>query len=144
MLRIDGKKTVEKPPEEVWRMLTDPAALRQTIPGCEELVPTGLNKFRIALRLGVGFVKGRFAGEAELKDIEEGRNYTLEVHAKGTLGFIEGKTHVRLERIGERRTEVHYESEGHVGGIVASVGSRFFEEIARTFTEEFFERLARE
>ena len=144
MLRVSGRKTIEKPPEEVWRMLTDPDSLRQTIPGCEELVPTGPNRFRIALRLGAGIVKGRFAGEAELKDVEELRKYTLEVHAKGTLGFIEGSTRVRLERLDERRTEVHYESEGRLGGIVASVGSRFFEEIARTFTEEFFERLARE
>ena len=144
MLRVDGRKTVEKPPEEVWRMLTDPASLRQTIPGCEELVPAGPNRFRIALRLGIGILKGRFAGEAELKDVEELRNYTLEVHAKGTLGFIEGKTHVRLERLAENRTEVHYESAGRVGGIAASVGSRFFEEVAWTFTEEFYERLARE
>src|SRR4030095_11870059 len=110
MLRVSGRKTIEKPPEEGWRLLTDSDSLRRTIPGCEELVPTGPNRFRIALRLGAGILKGRFQGEAELKDVEERRKYTLEVHAKGTLGFIEGSTHVRLEPLEGNRTEVHYES----------------------------------
>lgn len=144
MLRVTGRKVVPRPPEDVWRILTDGESLKECIPGCEELVPTGPGRWRIALRLGLGIVKGSFRGEAELKNVEEPVRYTLEVKAKGTMGFVEGATTVRLEPLdGGGSTEVHYESAGHVGGIVASVGSRFFEETARTFTEEFFARIAR-
>jgi carbon monoxide dehydrogenase subunit G len=143
MIKLSGKKEVAKSPAELWKLLMDPRTLRECIPGCDELELDGPGKYRIALKVGVGPVKGSFKGHAELKDVEEPVKYTLEVRAKGLTGFIDGSTRVRLAPAGGgKSTELSYESEARVGGVLASVGARLFEGAARSFTEEFFDKLA--
>lgn len=143
MLKLSGQKTIDRPPEEVWRLLMDPAVLRECIPGCKELELIGPGKYRIALKVGLGLIRGSFKGEAELKDVEEPVKYRLEVRARGTTGFIQGATEVRIAPAGGgKQSDLSYESEAQVGGLLASVGARLFQGAARSFTEEFFEKLA--
>ena len=143
MLKLSGQKTIDRPPADVWKLLMDPEVLRECIPGCQELELIEPRKYRIALKVGLGLVKGSFRGEAELKDVEVPVKYTLEVRAKGTTGFIQGATHVRIAPAdGGKQSELSYESEAQVGGMIASVGARLFQGAARSFTEEFFEKLS--
>ena len=101
-------------------------------------------KYRVAIKVGFGLVKGSFRGEAELKDVVELERYRLEVHAKGTTGFIQGQTDVHLTPLdGGRGTELTYESRAQIGGMLASVGARFLQGAARSFAGEFFDELAK-
>jgi carbon monoxide dehydrogenase subunit G len=143
MLKLSGRKTIDRPPADLWRLLMDPAVLRECIPGCQDLELVGPMRYRIALKVGLGLVKGTFKGEAELKDVEEPVKYRLEVNAKGATGFIQGATDVRIAPAGGgKQSDLSYESEAQVGGLLASVGARLFQGAARTFTEEFFDKLA--
>jgi hypothetical protein len=143
MLKLTGRKTIDRPPAEVWRLLMDPSVLRDCIPGCQELELIEPGKYRIALKVGLGLARGSFRGEAELKDVEEPVKYRLEVRARGTMGFIQGATEVRIAPAGDgKQSDLSYESEAQVGGVLASVGARLFQGAARGFTEEFFEKLS--
>jgi carbon monoxide dehydrogenase subunit G len=143
MLKLSGRKIIDHPPADLWRLLMDPAVLRECIPGCEELEVTGPRKYRIVLKVGLGLIRGSFEGEAELTEVEEPVRYRLEVRAKGKTGFIQGATGVRIAPAGGgRQSDLSYESEVQVGGVLASVGARLFQGAARSFTEEFFQKLA--
>ena len=87
MLKITGQVTVNRSPADLWRLLMDPEVLKRCIPKCEELEVIGPQRYRVALKVGFGLVRGHFKGEAELKDVVEFETYRLEVHAKGTAGF---------------------------------------------------------
>ena len=144
MLKITGQKIVNRSPPDLWSLLMDPEVLRRCIPQCEEFEVMAPLKYRVLLKLGFGLVKGQFRGEAELKDVIEPERYRLEVRATGTTGFVHGSTDVRLVPVdGGQRTELSYESSAQAGGMLASVGARFLQGAARSFTEEFFEELAK-
>ena len=121
----------------------DPQVLRKCIPQCEEFEVIEPMKYRVAIKVGFGLVRGSFRGQAELKEVIEPERYRLEVHAKGTTGFIQGSTDVRLVPLEGGRTELTYESQAQAGGMLASVGSRFLQGAARSFAEEFFDELSR-
>ena len=142
-MKVSGKIVVDRPPAELWNLLLDPEVLRQCISGCEELERQDENTFRITLKVGFGLIKGRFRGEVRIVDPVPEKSYTLEVKARGTTGFVEGRTSIALTPLdGTASTELEYQGEAHVGGAVASVGARFFQVAARRFQEEFFNRLA--
>ena len=45
---------VDAPPTAVWRVLDDPARLAACVPGCDEVVAEGADRFRVRLRVKVG------------------------------------------------------------------------------------------
>lgn len=144
MVKISGKRVVPHSPQDLWSYLMNPEVLRKCMQGCEEFEAVGPGKYRVALKVGFGLVKGRFRGEVELKDVVEPKGYRLEMHAKGTMGFLRGVTRVELAPLdGGGATEIAFESEAQVGGVLASVGARFVDGAARSFVDAFFEEISR-
>jgi hypothetical protein len=144
MVKISGKRVVPHGPQELWRLLMSAEVLRKCMEGCEEFEEVAPGKYRVALKVGFGPVKGRFRGEVELKDVVELKGYRLEMQAKGTMGFLRGATRVELAPLdGGGSTEIAFESEAQVGGVLASVGSRFVEGAARSYIDSFFAELSK-
>jgi carbon monoxide dehydrogenase subunit G len=144
MVKVSGKKVVGRSPAELWRLLMSPEVLRKCIQGCEELEVVARDKYRIVLRVGLGPVKGRFHGQVALEDVVEPRGYRLELQAKGAMGFLRATTRVDLQPLdGGGSTEVSFESETLVGGMLGALGSRFFEGAARSLVDEFFGELSK-
>ena len=90
------------------------------------------------LEAGLGPIKGVFTGEVVLKDVNPPEGYVMELSGKGKMGFLKGRTRITLRSAGENRTEIVYESDLQVGGLIASVGSRFIPAAARDFSKQFF------
>ena len=143
-MKLSGQVTVNRPPPDLWRLLMDPAVLRRCIPRCEEFELITPGRYRVGLMVGLGLIRGRFKGEAELKDVVEFEKYRLDLCAKGTTGFIQGATLIRLlPLIGGVQTELSYESDAQVGGMLASMGARLFQGAARSFAEELLVEIGR-
>ncbi|HEY4630470.1 MAG TPA: SRPBCC domain-containing protein, partial [Blastococcus sp.] len=65
-MNLDGSAVLSAPPEKVWAVITDPAVLARTIPGCESLEKTGDDEYRMNVSVGVGAIRGTYAGEVRL------------------------------------------------------------------------------
>src|SRR2546422_1077908 len=124
-MHLAGSHVLEKSPEELFERLQDPQVLVKCIPGCEELARGPDGAFEVRLQAGFGPIKGSFTGRVVLKDLAPPRSYTMELQGEGKVGFLNGTTRIRLEPLdGGKRTEVHYESDVQVGGLLATVGAR--------------------
>ena len=142
-MKVTGTILVQQSPSELWSLLLDPEVLRHCVPGCEEIEREADDLYRVKLKVGFGLVRGRFKGHVRIVDPVEEERYTIQVNARGTTGFVEGKTSIVLNTLDSRqRTELAYEGEAHIGGALASVGSRLFQGAIRSFQKEFFKRLA--
>lgn len=142
-MKITGKTVVGRSPEELWDLLLDPEVLRRCIPGCEELERATDNTYRVRIKIGLGLIKGNFLGDVSVEDLQRPESYRMLVQAKGSTGFINGETSVRLVPFdGGHQTELEYEGEAHIGGVVASVGARLFQGAARNFSQQFFHALS--
>lgn len=141
-MQMSGEYRIQAPREEVWRLLNDPEALRQSIPGCEELTKTGDDSFEAKVRAKVGPVSAKFAGAVTLSDINPPESYTISGEGKGgAAGFAKGGAKVRLEEDGGA-TVLHYEVDAKVGGKLAQLGSRLIEGSAKKMADDFFGRFA--
>ncbi len=143
-MKVNGQVLVNRTPADLWRLLIDPEILRKCLPRCEEFQEIGPRRFRVSIRVGVGLIRSRFRGEAELKDVVEGEGYRFELYAKGFSGSVEGVTVVRLMSAAEGlKTELIYESNAHLSGLIASMGSQLIQGAARSLADQFFDEISK-
>jgi hypothetical protein len=141
-MHLTGRHAVHGSPEEIFDKLQDPEVLRSCIPGCDELVASSEGTYETRLSVGFGLIRGSFTGKVALRDVDPPRSYTLVLHGEGKAGFVNGITRVKLEPLPNPEwTEIQFESELQVGGLLAAVGGRLLPAAARTMSEQFFSSL---
>lgn len=138
-----GRVTVPAEPAAVWRALLDPTVLARTIPGCHELNQVGANNYRADISLGVGVIKGRFAAQVALSDLDPPRAATLSGSLEGPLGISVGRARVRLGAQ-EGATRIEYDYSAEISGKAAAVGGRMLEGATKVLINQFFQRLTAE
>jgi uncharacterized protein len=142
-MRISGRRVIQKGQAELFERLLDPTVLKQCLPGCEELRQSPDGSYDARLEVGLGPIRGTFQGRVFLLELDPPRGYTLEVRGDGKPGSLRGTVRVGLRAVSESATEVDYEADVSVGGLLASVGSRLIPGASRTFSEQFFNSLER-
>jgi uncharacterized protein len=127
---------------EVWTLLMDPAAIEACLPGCHKLEAIGDDRYQTELLIGVGAVSGSFATSIALVEKMPPESYRLNLEATGRSGFARGSA--RLELLAENGgTVVIVTAHAEVGGVIARVGQRLLEGVARTTMDRFYECLAK-
>jgi 2-furoyl-CoA dehydrogenase large subunit len=142
-LAAQGTVEIAAPPERVFAVLLDPAALARVIPGCHALQADGENRYRADVTVGIGLIKARYEARITLSDIEAPHRLRLAGSGSSSLGTGAGDGLVRLEATAEG-TRLHYDYRAQVGGKVAMVGSRMLEGAARVIVAQLFESLGRQ
>jgi len=142
-VKLEGEHRFAVEREALWEALLDPTLLARVLPGCEPLVADGENRWKAAMALAVGPVKGKFAGALELSDLDPPRGYAMKVDGSGPAGFLRGAGTIALEEA-EGGTLLRYALDAQVGGRIASVGQRLVESSARALAKQGLEGLERE
>jgi uncharacterized protein len=128
-------------PEDVWAVLMNPDAIKACLPGCRELRPIGENRFHAEMTIGVAAVSGTFSATVTISDQSPPNSYRLSVEATGKPGFARGFANVVLKPSASG-TEVEVKASAEVGGLIARVGQRLIEGVARMTIARFFSCLA--
>jgi hypothetical protein len=131
------------PRERVWALLQDPSVLARLLPGVERLEPLGQDRYALAVKLGVGAVRGSYEGKVELTDQRPPESYRLVGEAKGGPGWAKGSATMTLVEEGGG-TRLVARGDAQIGGAVAGVGQRMMEGVAKSMAREFFSSIDRE
>jgi len=142
-MRFSSTYTFAAPRDKVFALLTDPAVLQRCIEGCEKMVRTSEDNYDAHLKIGIAGLKGNYVGKVQLKDKQVPESYTLLIEGKGGPGFVKATARLQLQQKGSE-TELHCDSEAQVGGMIASIGSRLVEAIAKKMMDSFFKKFAEE
>ena len=142
-LAAQGSVDIAAPPQRVFEVLLDPAALARVIPGCHGLQADGPNRYRADVTVGVGLIKARYEARISLSEIDAPHSLRLAGVGSSSLGTGAGDGAVRLEATPDG-TRLHYDYRAQVGGKVAMVGSRMLEGAARVIVAQLFESLGRQ
>jgi carbon monoxide dehydrogenase subunit G len=129
------------PPQDVWTLLMDPEAIKSCLPGCRELRPVGGDRYQAEMSIGVGAVSGSFSAAVTLSDQKSPESYRLTVDATGKPGFARGSATIVLKPTAEG-TEVEVVATAEVGGLIARVGQRLIDGVAKMTMDRFFGCLA--
>jgi carbon monoxide dehydrogenase subunit G len=142
-MKIEGTSTIPAPRERVFAMLLDPAVLQRTIPGCEEITPSGDSAFTIRMSAGLASIRGKVEGEIKVEESRAPEHYRLSMKGKGMGSFVEGFAAIDLVADGDG-TKISYNGEAKVGGMIAAVGNRMIDLAVRKALSDFFDRLRQE
>jgi len=138
----DGQARVSATPDQVWRMLLDPATLAAVVPGAHGIEKLSDTRFRAQVTLGVGPVRGNYRADIELTDLDPPRGVTLKGSAQGALGLARGSGRITLDPDDAKGTNISYRYEAAIGGKAAAIGGRLLDGVAKFVIAQFFAGLA--
>ena len=142
-MKISGSHVVDQPVEKVWEALLDPRVLVVTIPGCErleELPSSSGNDHRYAMTVsaGVASIKGTYNGSCWLSDLRDRESLVMTLQGAGSPGTVDATVQVRFSEPAPGRTEIAYDADAVVGGMVGGVGQRMLTSVSKRMAGEFF------
>jgi len=88
----------------------------------------------------ISAVQGLFAGKIRVTGQKPPEQFRLVVEGSGKVGFLKGEGVLRLMPA-DASTEVHYDGDVQVGGVIAGVGQRLLDTTAKMVIRKFFEKL---
>lgn len=137
-MRIAGEARLQAPVDKVWDALLDPSVLVRTIPGCERLETTGENAYAMTVTAGVAAIKGTYSGTCMLTDLHPGESLVLSAQGAGAPGTIAADVKVLFGDNGDGTTQLTYDADAIVGGMIGGVGQRMLSSVSKRMAGEFF------
>jgi uncharacterized protein len=137
-MKVSGVATMHAPARRVWDALNDPAVLVATIPGCERLEATGPDSYRMRVTAGVASVRGTYSGEISLSERLEPKSFLMVASGSGGPGTVSTSVRVKLADTADGLTEISYDADAEIGGMLAGVGQRMLASVAKRMAAEFF------
>jgi carbon monoxide dehydrogenase subunit G len=142
-VKIAGKHTLATTPDRAFALLQNPDVLAKSMPGCDQLNRIGPDEYEMKMKMAIASVQGLFAGKVKIADSHPPENFRLLVEGAGKVGFMKGNGVLSLTPKDDS-TEVGFEGDVQVGGLIAGVGQRLVETTAKFLIRKFFDKLAEE
>ena len=137
-MRISGATTMHAPAGRVWAALTDPAVLVAAIPGCEQFEPAGPDTYCFTVAAAVASIQASYSGKVSLSQQQEPSSFVLTASGAGGPGTVTTSVQIRLADIADGTTELSYDADAVVGGLIAGVGQRMLSAVAKRLAGAFF------
>jgi len=138
-LKIGGSYTVPIDRQLAYTKLQDPEILARCMPGCDHLDKIGDDEYEMKMKVVISSVQGLFGGKVRLADQSPPDSFRLLVEGSGKVGFLKGEGMLTLAPV-DASTEVKYEGDVQVGGMIAGVGQRLLDVTAKLIIKKFFEK----
>lgn len=142
-MKIAGTNTIQFPVDQVWDALLDPSVLVRTIPGCERLETKGDHAYDMTVTAGVAAIRGTYSGSCVMSDLEPHSSLVMRVQGAGAPGTVDATVKVSFDEVDDG-TEVAWDADAIVGGMVGGVGQRMLSSVARRMAGEMFDNVGRE
>ncbi|WP_027303158.1 CoxG family protein [Rudanella lutea] len=140
-MQLTGSHVLNAPVSRIWGMLMDADTLAQVVPAVSRLEKTGDNEFKAIAEVKIGPVSGSFSGDLSLADIRENEGYTLHVKQNSKIGNADASVAISLKPITDTQTEVSFDGNARLSGLLARTGQRVISGVANTLTKQFFDNL---
>ncbi len=125
-------------------MLMDTDTLAKIVPGISRLEKTGDNTFKSILAIKLGPVNSSFTGNLQMEDITEQEGFTLKVTQNSKIGNASGNIKINLLPVGDEKTEIDFNGDVKLSGLLAGMGQRVMGGVANALTKQFFANLENE
>lgn len=137
-MKVTGTATLQAPVDKVWEAILDPHVLVRTIPGCESLSESGQNQYAMAVTVGVASIKGTYQGKVQLSDLVEHESLLMHAEGASAAGTISVDVRVKFTDGGDGTTQIDYDADAVVGGMIGGVGQRMLTSVSKKMSGEFF------
>jgi carbon monoxide dehydrogenase subunit G len=143
-MQLAGKYVLHAAPPKVWATLMNKDSLVNIVPGISRLEETGDHSFNSILDIKLGPVSGSFTGNLQLADLQEPNAFTLKAQQNSKIGNANAAIKINLAPVGDGDTEIVFDGDVKLSGILASMGQRVMGGVSNTLTKQFFSNLEKE
>ena len=143
-MQLTGKHVINAAPAKVWAMLMDTDTIAKIVPGITSLEKLGENSFKSILAVKLGPVSGSFTGNLQMEDVQQEKGFTLKVQQNSKIGNASAAIKINLSPAAENQTEVAFDGDVKLSGMLASMGQRLIGSVADTLSKQFFKNMEKE
>src|SRR5262245_59248532 len=143
-MELKGRHTLNATPATIWAMLMDHDTLSKIIPGVSRLEKTGDHSFKSFIDIKFGLVSGAFHGDLQMDNIETPISFQMKVNQTSTIRKANADIKIELMPVNENETEVSFDSNVKLAGLLAGIGQRVLGGVANVLAKQFFARLDQE
>jgi carbon monoxide dehydrogenase subunit G len=137
-MRFSGTERIPAARERVWQFLTDPAAVAQCVPDVDSLEVVDPSRFKANVRAGIGPVRGKFGFDVTWKQLDAPSHAHMTAQGKTGGSAVTVDSTMDLSDAGDGQTDLAWNADVVVHGMIASVGARLLDGFAKKQTEQFF------
>lgn len=143
---LEDEVVVAAPPERLWQIVDDPAALKRVLPGCEELEAIGADQYRAVMSTRLPFMTLRVRGTAALVDVRRPEHVQIEIAGTplGLVGSFRVSVPVEVSETVDGGTRAAYAVDLQLTGRLASFGAPILRSTVRGQVREMVANLERE
>ena len=87
---------------------------------------------------GRGRDQGHLQGSCALSDLKERESLVMKLQGAGAPGTVDATVDVAFADLGSEGTQISYEADAVVGGMVGGVGQRMLSSVSKRMAGEFF------
>jgi uncharacterized protein len=138
-MKVSGSAVLNAPVEQVWAAFNDPAVLARTLPGCQELREVGPDAYKMTITAGVASIKGTYEGDVALTQQNPPGSFVLKAAGAGAPGTVSADVAVNLVGSPSGGTNLTYDADAVVGGVIGGVGQRMLTGVAKKMAGQFFQ-----
>ena len=138
-MKISGTAALRATPQQVWDAFHDPEVLARCLPGCESLTEVGPDQYAMTVTAGVAAIKGTYDGKVALLDPHHPERFTMKAQGAGGPGTVDADVVVHLATSAGGGTDLSYDADAAVGGMIGGVGQRMLSGVTRKMAGQFFE-----
>ncbi len=128
------------PPQQVWNALTNPAALKASIPGAEEVNFEGTSAIHASIHVNVLGMNASFTGSAQIVSQTPPTQMVLAIDRSGSFGGLKGQATINLAADGSG-TALNYNAHFDLSGKVGMADNMIGQHAAKTALNQFFKNL---
>lgn len=143
-MQLTGSHVVQADAATVWKLLNDTDTLARIVPGISKLEKIEENSFKSTLGVKLGPVNASFNGSLQMEDIAENERFTLKVQQNSKIGNAAAAIGIRLVPVSASATEVSFDGDVKLSGMLASMGQRLIGSVANTLSKQFFQNMEKE
>jgi len=143
-MQLTGTHIVNAGSSRIWDMLMDTGTLAKLVPGISSLEKTGDNAFKSILNIKIGPVSGSFTGSLSMDNITVQKGFTLKIQQNSKIGNANAVIKIDLLPVNEDQTEVSFNGDVKLSGLLATMGQRVIGSVADTVSKQFFTNLEKE
>ena len=143
-MHLTGNHVFAAPPEKVWALLMDTPTLAKLVPGITSLEQVEENTYKALLGVKLGPVNANFLGHLQLEDLKPPHSFTMKVQQNSKVGNAAATIGIGLQSVDGKQTEVSFEGDVKLSGMLATMGQRLIGSVAQTLSKQFFLNLEKE
>jgi carbon monoxide dehydrogenase subunit G len=137
-MRFSGTERIPASRARVWQFLTNPEAVAQCVPDVESLTVVDPSRFTAQVKAGIGPVRGKFGFDVTWQQLDEPSHAHMTAQGKTGGSVVTVDSTMDLSEAGDGETDLAWNADVVVHGMLASVGARLLDGFAKKQTEQFF------